>query len=186
MCLGSWHDFVTSVTVINKGVREVLALNVIDDVEAALVPEDFPLFWTQCTSKTFPWWIFVHVLVHERAIRKASCKQNSLSIWRLQIHPSSYFYIYVIIYYKSMKLLIIYIGLFFTVSFVSFKSFPSRNFLSASWTWVEERVWEMFALHMVPDMVLGVVPERRADAAHVARLLLQDKLLQLWGVWQSW
>ena len=46
MSFGSWHYFVTGVTTINKCVWEMSALNVIEDVVAAFVLEDFPLFST--------------------------------------------------------------------------------------------------------------------------------------------
>jgi len=51
MGLSSWHDFLTGITIVNKGVRKVLAFYVIDDVVAALVLEDFSLLCTQGTSE---------------------------------------------------------------------------------------------------------------------------------------
>jgi len=46
MSFGSWHYFVTGVATINKCVWEMFALDVIEDVVAAFVLEDFPLFCT--------------------------------------------------------------------------------------------------------------------------------------------
>ena len=48
-----------------------------------------------------------------------------------------------------------------------FQSFPGSDLLPTRRAGIEEGVREMFALHVVPDMVLGVVPEDRADTAHV-------------------
>ena len=43
-CCG--HYFVTSVAAVDKGIGEVLALNMVEDVVAAFVLEKFPLFST--------------------------------------------------------------------------------------------------------------------------------------------
>ena len=64
-------------------------------------------------------------------------------------------------------LVIVQSRLLFTSSLVPFQSFPCGHFLPTCWARVQERVRKMFALHVIPDMVLGVVPEHRADAAHV-------------------
>ena len=47
LSFGRWHYFVTGVTIIHESVGEVFALNVIDDVVAPFVLENFSLLYTQ-------------------------------------------------------------------------------------------------------------------------------------------
>ena len=76
--LSSWHQFSTVVTIINESVREMFALYVVQDVIAAFVLKNFPLFSTQRTSKSFSRRIFYNISVQDRAIRKICWKYNVL------------------------------------------------------------------------------------------------------------
>ena len=62
---------------------------------------------------------------------------------------------------------------------MSFQGFPGSDLLPTRGTGIEEGIREVSAFYMVPDVVLGAVREDIADTAHVPRLLLHNKLLQL-------